>query len=81
MHVEVKKFYQDVDLPHFQTESPIPSQLILIYRSSRPLADFAEGLIRGCIKFHGETIDIYRQDYPLNKGSKSKFILTKKDLQ
>jgi hypothetical protein len=81
IHVEVKKFYQDVDLPHFRTKSPNPSQLILTYVSSRPLADFAEGLLKGCIRYHAEDIAVIRKDLPVKQGSKSQFILTKQDLK
>ena len=78
-HFEVKKFYEDSDLPYYQCSTPEESKLVLTYTSSPPFSDFAEGLIKGCIEYHHEQIDIAREDFSENKGDKSKFILTKKD--
>ncbi|MDF1930095.1 hypothetical protein PGH45_08495 [Legionella pneumophila] len=51
----------------------------MIYTSSRPLADFAEGLIRGCIKYHKENMTIVRENLPAKTGFKVRFVLTKGD--
>lgn len=77
IHMEVKKLYEKTELPHFKCTYITPSQFEMIYTSSRPLADLAEGLIRGCIGYHGETISIVRENIPTPKGTKAKFILMK----
>jgi len=45
IHVEVLKLYPDAELPHFECEASQPGRMTMIYRSQRPLADLAEGLI------------------------------------
>lgn len=50
IHVEVRKLYPDAELPHFAVEE-IDGGLLMKYRSVRPLASFAEGLIIGCLKY------------------------------
>lgn len=62
IHVEVKKLYPDAALPHFKTERDGEDKLIMIYKSRCPFADFAEGLIMGCIDFYRETINIQSED-------------------
>ena len=49
----------------------------MIYHSSRPLADFAEGLIMGCLKYFGEQIDLEREDLPGENGTAARFVLTR----
>jgi len=78
IHMEVKKFYIDADLPHFQSTALSPDKFVMLYTSSRPLADLAEGLIKGCIDYHQENIEVRREDIPVNKGAKAKFTLTKR---
>lgn len=62
VHGEVKKLYPDADFPHFECAAPAPGRLELQYRSTRPLADLAEGLIRGCVAHFGDRIDVRRTD-------------------
>jgi hypothetical protein len=62
IHVEVKKLYPDAALPHFETQRIDSNHLIMIYRSCCPFADFAEGLIHGCIDFYKEKISIQSED-------------------
>lgn len=80
IHVEVKKFYTDANLPSFKCNSEGTNKLIMIYKSSRPLADLAEGLIRGCINYHQENITINRKSMPVKHGTKCRFLLVKKEL-
>jgi len=49
IHVEVRKLYPDAELPTFTCDTSTPGRLTMLYRSSRPFADLAEGLIAGCI--------------------------------
>jgi len=76
IHVEVQKFYPEAELPSFEYEFPLPNQMIMIYRSVRPLADLAEGLIRSCIEHFGEDILVEREDLPSEEGTMAKFTLT-----
>lgn len=61
IHVEVKKLYPDAELPTFRVARPAPEVLELVYHSSRGLADFAEGLLKGCMQHFGEQIHLHRE--------------------
>lgn len=78
IHVEVKKIYPDASLPHFETSRNGDNSLTMIYKSQCPFADFAEGLISGCIDFYKENIEIITEDRN-SEGEYSRiFTLTKK---
>ncbi|MFT5464266.1 MAG: hypothetical protein ACI8QS_003160 [Planctomycetota bacterium] len=62
IHVEVRKLYPGAELPTFTAEFPKAGTMELTYQSPRPLADFARGLIDGCVSEFGEEIDISRED-------------------
>ncbi len=78
IHVEVHKLYPDAQLPRFEYVTPKPGVLEMTYRSSRPFADLAEGMIQGCIRHYGESIDIVRVDLPESSGTAVRFILTER---
>ncbi len=63
IHVEVKKLYPDASLPSFATERKGGEVLIMTYNSTCPFADFAAGLINGCIDHYGEDVDISYVDH------------------
>ncbi|WP_133131333.1 heme NO-binding domain-containing protein [Legionella yabuuchiae] len=77
IHHEVKKYYPDSELPTICCNAETANCLILTYESTRPLADLAEGLIKGCIRFHKQTIDLKREDLSAH-GTKARFILTER---
>ncbi len=79
IHVEVLKLYPDAELPTFECDASEPGRLTLIYKSTRPLADLAEGLIQGCIEHFRETIHIQREDLSGGQRSSVRFLLTKAD--
>lgn len=79
IHVEVRKLYSDAELPRFEISAPDARRLVLVYRSSRPFGDLAEGLIRGCIDHFGEKIDIQREDLSDSRETCVRFFLTKND--
>lgn len=62
VHVEVRKLYPDAELPHFTVEQPAPNHLTMRYESERKLADFAHGLIEGCLSHYGETATITKKN-------------------
>ncbi len=64
VHVEVRKLYIDAELPAFVYEEISEGEMLFIYRSRRKLADFAQGLIQGCIEYFGEPMQIERTDLP-----------------
>lgn len=57
IHVEVKKLYQDANLPHFDYEDASNS-LTLLYESPRKLCYLSEGLIEGAAEHFDEKISL-----------------------
>lgn len=78
IHVEVRKLYPDAELPQLITNRVNDLTIELYYRSSRPLADFAEGLLRGCAEYFHEEYTIVREDMSPEGGYSARFIYTKK---
>jgi len=78
VHIEVRKLYPEAELPTFACETPRPDQLSMTYRSSRPFAALAEGLIRGCIAHYGEPIEVDIEDLSQGAGTAARFLLTRK---
>lgn len=62
IHVELEKLYPDAEFPSFRSQSRSKTQLVLDYRSCRPLADLAEGLILGASDYFGEPV-LVRQSF------------------
>lgn len=57
IHVEVRKLYPEAELPNFDCH--VDGECItLTYSSPRPLAPFAEGLIRGCLVHFGVDAEV-----------------------
>jgi hypothetical protein len=61
IHAEVKKLYPDAELPHFDCKAMSSDRMDMVYRSSRPFADLAEGLIIGCFAHFDEAVTIERR--------------------
>lgn len=80
IHVEVKKLYYDAELPSFTFEELPEGSMHFDYRSSRGLADFAEGLIQGCIAHFGQSVTVTRTDLPEDEqGAHTRFTLTRSE--
>jgi hypothetical protein len=62
VHVEVRKLYPDAELPTFDTSRTDDNTMVMVYRSTRPFADLARGLIEGCIVHYGEPVDVHMED-------------------
>lgn len=75
IHVEVKKLYPQAELPKFDCVADAPDRLTMHYKSSRPFADLAAGLISGCIEHFGEDISVSRSDPSDSHGSEAIFEL------
>lgn len=78
IHVEVRKLYDGAQLPHFRHERPSPQELTLYYRSERPFAVLAHGLIAESIEHFGEPIDLSMEDLSDGAGTAAKFVLTQR---
>lgn len=80
IHVEVKKLYYDAELPSFTYEELPEGGMHFDYTSSRGLADFAQGLIEGCIAHFGHPVTMTRTDLPdTDKGAHTRFTLTRSE--
>jgi hypothetical protein len=78
VHIEVRKLYPEAELPTFACETPRSDQLSMTYRSTRPFAALAEGLIQGCIAHYGEPIEVGVEDLSDGAGTAARFLLTRK---
>lgn len=80
IHVEVRKLYPDAELPTFDCTRPAPGRLTMLYRSQRPFADLAEGLMHGCVAYFGQDIEIRREDLATGPGGETRasFELTRR---
>ncbi len=77
IHVEVKKLYPDAELPRFDSRKINSSQFEMIYRSTRPFADVAEGLITACCRHYNESVTIQREEIRDESGQGIRFLVTK----
>ena len=78
IHRDVRKLYDNTELPRFDVKSHIPEKSIeLEYSSARPFADLAHGLIWGCLDFYGvkEISSVKRNDVTQD-GTRSVFKVT-----
>ena len=75
IHMEVRKLYNDAELPRIFCETSEDGSVVLTYRSARPFADLAEGLIQGCIDHFNEKIEITRQRDEATDGRHAVFVL------
>lgn len=73
IHREVRKLYPDAELPYLDCEIGNNDTLNLLYRSKRPLADVAHGLIEGCAAHFNEAITITREDRSGGAGTSVMF--------
>ncbi len=77
IHVEVRKLYPDAELPAFACHAHGPDRLEMVYRSARPFADLAAGLLEGCVEHFREGIDIEREDLAGGQSTAVRFLLTR----
>ncbi|WP_414475075.1 heme NO-binding domain-containing protein [Microvirga sp. M2] len=78
IHVEVRKLYPDAELPSFECDTSQPGCLRLTYRSTRPFASLAEGLIRGCVAHFGEDADVEVEDLSNGAGIMARFLISRR---
>jgi hypothetical protein len=77
IHREVLKLYPEAELPRIDYTRPTDDTLILHYRSTRPFADLAEGLLRGCIDYWQESVRVSRENLDGTPGTHARFTLTR----
>lgn len=75
IHVEVRKLYPDAELPAFDCECS-DGVMRMTYRSKRPFADLAEGLILACVEHFNDEIKVRRIDLGERDGTNACFVLT-----
>jgi hypothetical protein len=75
IHVEVKKLYPDAEFPTFFTHARTGSRLELDYRSCRPLAALAEGLILGAADHFREPVGILQTRHEHADGAFVRFTI------
>ena len=76
IHPEVLKLYPDAELPKFEIEKHESNELVMIYRSSRRMADFAIGLIEACLDHFNEKGEISLENLDPN-GEAVRFRISK----
>lgn len=76
IHVEVRKLYPDTELPTFAYRDLGPDSMELTYRSSRPFADLAEGLIAGCCEHFNVPVEIRRTGGVVRGETEVRFCVT-----
>ncbi|MFW2542294.1 heme NO-binding domain-containing protein [Primorskyibacter sp. 2E107] len=58
VHLEVRKLYPGAELPRFETIVHTDGEMVLDYRSPRPLMAFCRGLVEACVAHFGEPMEI-----------------------
>lgn len=76
IHVEVRKLYPDAELPSFSYPPAAAGELVMEYRSPRPMASFAEGLVRATIKYYGTPLKLAVEDISAGLGTAARFTLS-----
>lgn len=75
IHVEMRKLYPDAELPSFRYLPAAPGTLVMEYHSPRPMAAFAEGLVRATIQYFGEPLVLNVEDISGGQGTAARFTL------
>ena len=78
IHIEVKKLYPDAETPSISFEDRGPDSMTLHYKSKRPFADLAEGLIEATIDYFKEDIEITTNQAENPSGTSRTFYLKRK---
>lgn len=58
IHKEVLKLYPDAELPSFNIKRINAKEILMEYRSCRPFAHLAKGLIDGCGEYYQQTLSV-----------------------
>ena len=77
IHVEVRKLYPQAELPEFTCRRRSENTLELVYRSSRPFADLAHGLLLATGGHFGEVLEVERVEG--HQGPGVPFVVRRKE--
>lgn len=58
IHKEVLKLYPDAELPSFKIKKINAKEILMEYRSCRPFAHLAKGLIHGCGDYYQQILSV-----------------------
>lgn len=75
IHVEVRKLYPDARLPTLTFQPLDEKRAAVSYKSARPFADLAVGLIEACAEHFGEDVKVERTD-TTGQPNEAQFLLT-----
>jgi len=78
IHVEVRKLYPQAELPQVPVTKLDERELVLEYRSKRPFADVAEGLLRGTLAWFGERAELRREPLEQDPQRNARFRIVRK---
>ena len=78
IHAEVRTLYPDAELPHVPVVRLDSHELVMEYRSHRPFADVAEGLLRGCLAWFGERAALRREPLDADTARSARFVITRR---
>ena len=83
IHSTVTSLHANAEVPHIDFIQESSQRVQLIYRSPRPLADIAHGLIDGAIAHFEESIGVERSDMATDgvRSGTTCFTLTKTTAQ
>lgn len=74
IHVEVRKLNPDAELPTFEIIELENNDIEVLYHSTRPFADLANGLIEASIEYFDDGYQLTREDLA-SDGTAAKFSL------
>lgn len=77
IHSEVRKLYDDTELPRFEWEFKGSKTLELTYMSRRPFGQLARGMIEATAEYYGDELGITQTDLSSDKLNKVRFVLEK----
>ena len=78
IHVEVRKLFPDAELPTISYVERQPGTSEVTYKSKRPFADLAEGLIAAAIQHFDDPIVSTRVDLPPADGTHATFTIVRR---
>lgn len=79
IHEQVRTLYPDAELPHVPVTRCDGRELVMEYRSHRPFADVAEGLLRGCLAWYGEPAALRREPLDADPSRSARFVITRRE--
>jgi len=80
IHRMVRRLYPEAELPElFAKLDETGNRLSLDYSSSRPLLNVAHGLLRGCVDYYGDDVDIEMTELSEGQCRAGNFILTRNE--